>query len=300
MKRIILAIICAALLAPLPALSALQVFACEPEWAALAGEIGGDRIEAFSATTAQQDPHHIEARPSLIARLRRADLLLCSGAELESGWLPMLLRQAANPRVQPGQPGHLEAAQVVTLLEIPQTLDRAQGDVHASGNPHLHLDPRRLARVAGELARRLAHIDPANAAHYHTRHEDFARRWQASIQDWERRGAPLRGLRVLSHHKNWAYLLDWLGMIEAGVLESAPGIAPGAGHLGNLVSSLRDTPAAALIRTPYQDERASERLSRLTGVPAVVLPYTVGGTPQAGDLFGLFEDTLRRLLEARR
>ena len=280
--------------------AALNVFACEPEWAALATELGGDKLQAFSATTAKQDPHRIEPRPSLIAKLRRADLMICTGAELEAGWAPMLLRQAANPRVQPGQPGHFEAAAQVQRLDVPARVDRSAGDVHASGNPHVHTDPRRIATVAARLAERLAQIDVANAAHYRARHADFAQRWTQAIAAWESRAVPLRGARIVAHHKDWVYLFDWLGLIAAGTLEPKPGVPPGAVHLAALKSELARAPARAMVRTPYQDPRPSEWLAQQTGIPRVMLPYTIGGSERATDLFRLFDDTLDRLLTVPR
>jgi zinc/manganese transport system substrate-binding protein len=297
MKRVML--LCLTLLAP-AAQAAFKVFACEPEWAALAQELGGDRITAFSATTAKQDPHHIEARPSLIARVRNADLVACTGAELEAGWLPVLLRSAGNARVQPGQPGYFEAAAVVTLLNIPAQVDRSMGDIHAAGNPHLHLDPRRIAAIAQRLAERLTALDPANAAHYRARHADFERRWQAAIREWTNRAAPLKGMRVVSHHRNTVYLRDWLDLTDAGALEPKPGIPPTAAHLAALKEALARDPARVVVRMPFEDDRPSAWLARETGTRAVVLPYTVGGTPAAKDLFALFDDTLARLLEGAR
>jgi zinc/manganese transport system substrate-binding protein len=278
----------------------LNVFACEPEWAALAQELGGDRVAVFNATTAQQDPHYIEARPSLIARVRRADLVVCTGAELEIGWIPVLLRQGGNARVQPGQPGYFEAAATVERLDIPQSVDRSMGDVHPAGNPHVATDPRRIAVIASALAERLAALDPANAAHYRARQDDFAGRWREAIARWEARAAPLKGARVVAHHRNWAYLYDWLGMVPAGYLEPKPGIPPSAAHLAGLKAELGRVPARMVIRTPYQDPRAAEWLAEHAGLPVVVLPYTVGGTPEAKDLFGLFDDTVQRLLAAFR
>lgn len=278
----------------------LNVFACEPEWAALATELGGDRIEAYSATTAVQDPHHIQARPSLIAKVRRADLVVCSGSELEIGWLPMLLRQAGNPAVLPGKPGHFEASGFVERLEIQQQLDRTMGDVHASGNPHVHLDPHRLARIAGELSARLSELDAANREHYQQRYQDFDRRWRQAIVRWEKIAQPLRGVRAVVHHKDWVYLFDWLGMIEAGALEPKPGLPTSVGHLATLKRDLEREPAKMILHTAYQNDRAAQRLSGMSGLTVVKLPYTVGGSERAGDLFGLFDDTLDRLLAAAR
>lgn len=290
----------AAVVLTAPVHAGLNVFACEPEWAALATELGGDRVQVYSATTPNQDPHRIEPRPSLIAKLRRADLIICTGAELEAGWAPMLLRQAANPRVQPGRPGHFEAAAHVERLDVPTRIDRAHGDVHAGGNPHIHTDPRRIATIAARLAERLAALDAANAAHYRTRHTAFARRWRAAIVAWETRAAPLRDARVVAHHKDWVYLYDWLGLRAAGTLEPKPGIPPSVAHLAALKQELARVPARAIVRTPYQDPRPGEWLAQQTGVPVVVLPYTVGGSERATDLFRLFDDTLDRLLAVPR
>lgn len=298
MKRLLLALL---LLAPIaPARAALEVFACEPEWAALVAELAGDRARVYSATTAQQDPHRIEARPSLIARVRRADLVACTGAELEAGWLPVLLRQAGNARVQPGRPGYFEAAAVVERLDVPATLDRAQGDVHASGNPHVHTDPRRIARIAEQLGARLAEIDPANAETYRARLAAFDERWSQALKRWSARGAALAGVRVVAHHKDWVYLYDWLGMVPAGYLEPRPGIPPSAAYLAALRTELARARARLIVRTPYQDPRPAQWLAGQAGIPVVVLPYTVGGVPEAKDLYTLFEVTLDRLLAALR
>ena len=278
--------------------AALNVLACEPEWAALAQELGGDRVTVASATTALQDPHRIEARPSLIARARRADLLVCTGAELEIGWLPVLLRESANPRIQPGRPGHFEAAAYVTLLDKPARVDRSQGDVHAQGNPHIQTDPRNIGRVAEALARRLAEVDPANAGHYAARRADFAARWQQAIQRWEAKAAPLKGLAVVSQHQGFPYLYQWLGLREVAVLEPKPGLEPSAAHLARVQEALRARPAKMVLRAAYQADRPSEWIAARTGMPAVALPFTVGGSDRARDLFGLFDDTLERLLQA--
>jgi zinc/manganese transport system substrate-binding protein len=276
--------------------AALNVFACEPEWAALAREIGGDKVEVFSATTAQQDPHRIDARPSLIAKLRRADLLVCTGSDLEAGWLPPLLRQAGNDKVQPGRPGFVAASELVDRLEIPQSVDRSQGDVHAAGNPHVHLDPRRLLTIAEALGTQLAAIDAGGAAHYSARQAEFRTRMQQAIAGWEQQARPLKGMKVVTHHRDWVYLFDWLGIEAVAALESKPGIPPSATHLATLKSQLARQPARAIVRGAYQDGKPSQWLAEQTQMPVVVLPYTVGGSERAKDLIGLFDDTLARLL----
>lgn len=285
-------------LAPFAARAELDVFACEPEWAALTVEIGGELVEAESATTALQDPHYIQARPSLIADVRSADLVVCSGAELEIGWLPMLLRKANNPDVLPGNPGYFEASLFVQRLGATGSVDRAKGDIHPQGNPHVQTNPHNVALIARALAERMAELDPENAAAYESGYDDFKARFDEAIVKWEARAAPLAGTRVITHHKSWIYLEDWLGLTEVENLEPVAGLPPTAGHLSQLVSRFGDDGADLVIRSPYQDSRASEWLSERTGIPAIVLPLTVGGTEGATDLFTLYDDIIDRLLEA--
>ena len=293
MKRLIATL---ALLLPAAAHAALKVFACEPEWAELAREIGGADVAVYAATTARQDPHRIEARPSLIAQMRRADLVVCSGADLEAGWLPLLLREAGNARVQPGRPGYLEAARHVPLLEKPARVDRAEGDIHAAGNPHIHTDPRNIGRVAIELGRRMAAIDPSRAAAYQARSDAFAARWQVAITDWEARARPLKGIPVVVQHRSFSYLIAWLGMEEVATLEPKPGIEPSVTQLATVADRLRVRPARAVLRAAYQSARPADWLAARADIPALALPYTVGGNARAADLYGLFDDTLTQLL----
>jgi zinc/manganese transport system substrate-binding protein len=294
MKRLLLIFLLAA---ALPAHAELRVFACEPEWAALAQELGGDRVSIYAATHALQDPHRIEARPSLIARARSAQLVVCTGAELEAGWLPAVLRESGNADVQPGRPGHFEAAQFVARIEVPAKLDRSEGDVHAAGNPHIQLDPRNLLAVAAPLAQRMGELDAASAAHYAARQRAFADRLRAAIARWEREAAPLRGMRVVAQHKSFSYLFRWLGLIEAGTLEPKPGIEPGAAHLAGLLGQVKAQQARLIVRTPFDSPRPGEWLAERAGLPLAVLPFTVGGSDKAQDLFTLFDDTLAKLKE---
>ncbi len=296
LRRLLMPVIMMAVAAP--AAAGVSVFACEPEWAALAQEVGADRVKVYAATTAQQDPHRIQARPSLIARMRTADLVICTGAGLEAGWLPLLLRKANNPRVQPGQPGYLAAATAVVLLERPQRLDRAEGDIHAQGNPHIQMNPHNLTAVASELAERLSTIDPEYAQHYQAGLDAFLGRWQAAIKRWEQSAQPLRGMRVVVQHRSWVYLQQWLGLEEVASIEPKPSVPPSSGYLARLVDQLERQPADVIVRAAWQDDAGTRWLSDLTGIRAVVLPFTVGGSEAAQDLFGLFDDTLNRLLAA--
>ncbi len=287
-----------AALGAVPAHAALKVLACEPEWAALTQELGGSLVEVSSATTALQDPHQIQAKPSLMARTRNADLLVCTGAELEIGWLPVLLQQAGNPKVQVGQPGYFAAADGVPKLDVPSQLDRSQGDVHAGGNPHIQTDPRNIALVAKALGARLQQLDPQHASQYAQRLADFSQRWQQATARWTAQAAPLRGVAVVSQHKAFPYLYAWLGLKEVAVLEPKPGVEPTASHLQSVLLGLKSTPAKLGLYAAYQDPRPSEWLSKNAGVPAVKMAFTVGGTEGAKDLFGLFDDTVARLLAA--
>ncbi|MGZ5081291.1 MAG: metal ABC transporter substrate-binding protein [Usitatibacter sp.] len=280
-----------------PAFAVLNVFATVPEWGALTEELGGDKVKVYTATTPLQDPHHVEARPSLIARARGADLVVATGAELEIGWLPLVLQQAANAKVRPGTPGHFEAAANVPLLGRPQRLDRAEGDIHAAGDPHIQTDPRNIARVAAPLAQRLAELDPANAAYYQGRLKQFSERWTAAIARWEQQAAPLKGAPVVVQHKAFTYLIAWLGMKEIAALEPKPGMEPTTSHLSEVLETLQRQPAKMVLNAAYQNDRASQWLAQRARISVVTLPFTVGGTEGARDLFGLFDDTIQRLLK---
>jgi len=297
MKKVLFVIIL--LLAPLLAEADLNIFACEPEWAALADELGGDMVKTNSATNALQDPHYVQARPSLISQVRRADLIICSGAQLEIGWLPMLLQKGNNREVLPGTNGFLEASQYVKRLDVAVNTDRSQGDVHPQGNPHIQTNPHNIRLVADEMSKRMALLDADNSETYQQRLQDFQQRWNNAITGWEQRGAALQGKRVIAHHKSWIYLEDWLGLEEVATLEAVSGVPPTANHLASLLDRFADSnDADFIIRAPFQSEKPSVWLSERTGIPALLLPLTVGGTDEATDLFKLFDNILDRLLNA--
>ena len=276
----------------------LNIFTCEPEWASLASEIGGDKIEAFSATHGKQDPHFIQARPSLIAKIRKADLLVCTGAELEVGWLPLLLRKSSNSNIQPGQSGHFLATNFVNLLEKPTRIDRSQGDVHSAGNPHIQSDPRRMAEVAKQLSLRMQQLDPDNTAVYQKNTSAFLQKWNAAIQRWQQKAVVLKGKSMIAHHKSWIYLADWLHMKIIGYLEPKPGAPPTAIHLSQLLNVTKNNKPDMIIYAAYQNPKSAKWLEKRTGVPSVELPFTIGGTEKASDLFGLIDDTLDRMIGA--
>jgi zinc/manganese transport system substrate-binding protein len=280
----------------LPAHAALRILATTADWGALATELGGDRVNVYTATGALQDVHRVDAKPSLVARARTADLLVSNGAELEIGWLPVLVRESGNPRIQPGQPGFFEATRQVRLIEVPSQLDRAMGDIHPLGNPHVQLDPRNIATIAKALTERLAGLDAGNAAFYRERGAEFQARWSDAIARWAAKAVPLKGIPVVVMHRDQAYLRNWLGLQELAAIEPKPGVPPSAGHLAQLVSKLSGTPPRMILRNAYNDPKPANWLAERVNAPVVLLPFSVGGTPEAKDLFGLFDDTLNRLL----
>ncbi len=277
--------------------AALDVFACEPEWAALTQQLAGDKASIYTATGALQDPHHVEARPSLIAKARRANLVVCTGAGLETAWLPVVLRESGNSAVQPGSSGYFAATHFVAMLEIPTRLDRADGDVHAEGNPHIQLDARLFLPIADALSKRLIQLDPSNAAYYQQQLAAFDQQWRTAIVKWEKQAVPLKGVAIIVQHQGFPYLSNWLGLKQVAELEPKPGMEPSAAYLGSVLNDLQQHPARMVLRAAYQDGRPSAWIAEHAKIPDVMLPFTVGGTPQATDLFTMFDDTIQRLLE---
>ncbi|HQR49709.1 MAG TPA: zinc ABC transporter substrate-binding protein [Steroidobacteraceae bacterium] len=297
-RKFIGASLAMALLVTQPAQAALKVLATTADWGSLATELGGDKVNVYTATSALEDVHFVNAKPSLVARARTADLVVANGADLEIGWLPVLLQESGNTKIQPGTPGYFEATAFVRLLDVPTAVDRSQGDIHPLGNPHIQLDPRNVAAVAKGLTARLAAIDPANAAYYQARGSDFQGRWQQAIARWTTEGAKLKGVPVVVIHTDQRYLLNWLGMVQLATIEPKPGVPPSAGYLAELVTRLSASKPTMILRNAYNDPKAVDWLSQKIGTPVVLLPFSVGGTPEAKDLFGLFDDTLNRLLAA--
>jgi zinc/manganese transport system substrate-binding protein len=261
MKSLLLSAVVLAGVIAVPAQAKTRVFACEPEWGSLVQELAGDKVDVDVATSALQDVHVIEAKPSLIAKVRAADLVVCTGAELEVGWLPQLIRQSGNAKVASGAGNFMAAAQVKTL-ERPTALDRANGDVHPEGNPHIQMDPRRVLIVAQRLDARLAQIDPANAATYQQRLATFQQRWLAAMARWKAQAAPLAGRKVVVHHISWVYLWDWLGMQQIGALEPKPGVPPTSAHLASLIATTKSANTLAIRSEERRVGNESPRLGK--------------------------------------
>ena len=280
------------------ALAEMRIFACEPELEALVKALGGEKVSVSVATHAKQDVHHIQARPSLINKVRRADMVVCTGASLEVGWLPVLLKKGANPDVLE-KPGLFMAAEQVELLDEGGIADRSQGDVHPEGNPHAFQDPYRLLLIAEKLAERLAVLDSDNKTYYLGRFSEFKGRWLTAIANWEAKAVSLKGQSVVVHHKSWEYFLNWLGIGMAASIEPFPGIPPSTRHLSKLVTQMESKPAYAIVRAPFSSKSGSEWLAKKTGICAIELSYTVGGSERASDLFTLFDSMIDQLLGAK-
>jgi len=279
---------------------ATTVFACEPEWAALV-RVLLPNAKVHVATHAKQDPHHIEARPALIAQMRSADLAVCTGAALEAGWLPILQQRSANRKVQDGQAGMFYAADHVSLIDPrPVTLNPFAGDVHPEGNPHLHADPRRVAQAAKALAERMATLFPAQASDVAARHKAWDERWQRHIARWSQQGRLLKGRKVAGQHTTFGYLWHWLGIEMVADLEPKPGMPPTPGHLGALRDGLLTDPPAAIVVAGYQDDRSARWLAQqLQGkAPLLVLPATLDDASHPEALERWFDRILSELSAA--
>ena len=260
------------------AAQAFSVFVCEPEWGALVKALHPS-AQVFSATTHLQDPHHIEARPSLIAQLRQADLAVCTGASLEVGWLPMLQARSGNAKVQDGQPGMFYAAQFVKLIgQYEGVITPFSGDVHPEGNPHFHTDPRRLLQVALALRDRLIQLNPSEENSITAQHAQFSQALTDRLSGWEAKAARLKGKSVLTQHATFGYLWEWLGIRSVGDLEPKPGMPPTPGHLERLRAQMSQSAAQAIIIAQHHDKRPAQWLvqQQATGkTPLVILPATV-------------------------
>jgi len=272
----------------------LNIFTCEPEYAALAKELA-PQAKIYSATTALQDPHLVQARPSLIAKMRRADLVICAGADLEVGWLPMLQMKSANAKVRSTDKGLFFATEHIDTLDKLTQVDRSMGDVHGLGNPHLHFDPQRLLKVAQALTVKLINIDEDNASEYRQGLKSFQQRWQTSISHWQSLAEKLDGKKVIAYHSSFRYLFNWLGIEQIADLEPKPGLPPTSRHLAKLLKRATHGDIGAIIVASYQDERGANWLAERARLPILVLPMSVGGNENSTDLFELYHSVISLL-----
>jgi len=296
MKKFILFLMMATLIATKA--FALNVFTCEPEWKSLTEEITKDKADVYSATNATQDVHYIQAKPSLIAKIRKADMVVCSGADLEIGWLPLILKKAGSAKIQEGGENLIYAANYVQTIEKPTRIDRADGDVHPNGNPHLHLNPYNVLKVGKVIADKLSEIDSANANFYAQNYNDFATKMREKIKTWEQKALALKGTNVITNHKNMSYLFDWLKIKTIGTLEPKPGIPATSKHLNELKSITEQNKVAFIAYAPFESAKPAEWLSANSGIKAIILPYTIGGNKETNSLFDLYQNSIDLMLNA--
>jgi zinc/manganese transport system substrate-binding protein len=298
MKRILITFL---LLASLPVMAAnkLNIITATSDLASLTQEVGGDRVQVESIAKGYQDPHFVEAKPSFLLKLRRADLLITVGLELEIGWLPPLVTQSGNPKIQPGSGGYLDASQFAEVMEIPAgQVTRAMGDVHPLGNPHYWMDPDNGRRVAKGIATKLGQMQPADAQYFMQRFDDFSKRLADAEKRWEEQMKPLRGLKVVTYHRSFPNLAKHFGLNVIGYVEPRPGIPPTPGHTIEVMQTMRREGAKLILVEPYFDLKTPDSIARETGGKVLVLPPSVGGVPQATDYFKLFDYDVNLLVNA--
>jgi zinc/manganese transport system substrate-binding protein len=282
-----------AALAVIPAAASgapLRVVTTTEDLASLAREVGGDHVTVDSIARGYQDPHFVEAKPSFILKLNRAELLVVVGRELEIGWLPPLIQQSRNARIQPGGEAYLDASLSARILDIPTAqVTRAMGDVHPQGNPHYWLDPGNGRHIAQAIQGRLAAIRPADAAYFAARYADFDKRLAAAEKRWDAAMLPFKGAKVVTYHRSWSNLVDRFGLDVIGYVEPRPGIPPSPAHTFALMQEMKKAGVKALLVEPYFDLKTPNSIARETGAKVVVLPPSVGGVPEAKDYIALFD-----------
>jgi zinc/manganese transport system substrate-binding protein len=257
----------------------VRVVGTLPDFAAIAAELGGDRVEVESIIQGTEDPHFVDPKPSHILRVNRADLLICIGLGLESGWLPVLLTQARNGNVQVGAPGYLDASQFVQIKEVPMKADRAMGDVHGGGNPHYYVSPPEMLKVSQAIYQKLIELDAVGRPEYDRRWQAFSKKYQEKMNEWKTALAPLVGSKVVEYHKSWIYLLDWLGFISIGALEPKPGIPPSPSHVTQLLMQVKDQHVSFVFRENYHTDSLSQVFADKAGAKLLDLPTMVGAEP---------------------
>jgi ABC-type Zn uptake system ZnuABC Zn-binding protein ZnuA len=276
-----------------------SVITTTEDLASIAREIAGDKAKVESLARGYQDPHFVEAKPSFVLKLNKADLLVAVGRELELGWLPPLITQARNSKIQPGASGYLDASLNARILEIPTgQITRAMGDVHPSGNPHYWLDPENGRRVARAIADKLAALDSANAAYYSQRYEDFQKRLSAAEARWTAMMAPYKGIKVVTYHRSWPNFVDRFGLDVIGYVEPKPGIPPSPSHTIDLIQAMKRQGVKLILVEPYFDLKTPNSIARETGARVVVLPPSVGGEKEITDYIKLFDYDLKLLTDA--
>lgn len=275
MRTILLTMI-ALLTMTIPAQAKLRVVGTLPDFAAITDELGGERVETVSLIHGTQDPHFVDAKPSMILKVNRADLLICIGMGLEQGWLPVLITQSRNGKVQPGGSGYLDASTFITPKEVVAKPDRAMGDVHGQGNPHYYTSPAELFKVAEGIHARLVQLDPEGKNDYDARWQAFSDKYSSKTGEWKAKLAALKGTKLVEYHKSWVYLLDWMAFTAVGALEPVPGVPPSPGHVSKLLTMVKDRNVRFVFQEIYQPTNLSRIFAEKAGAKLLILPAMVG------------------------
>jgi zinc/manganese transport system substrate-binding protein len=276
----------------------LNVVATTPDLAAIAREIGGDAVVVTALAKPTEDPHFVDAKPSHLVTLNRADVLIEGGAELELGWLPPLLDNARNDKIAAGAPGRIVASQGIRMLEVPATFDRSKGDVHSLGNPHFVVDPVDAKIVAAEIADHLAQVDPADAATFKANLKRFDDTIDRKLVEWQKLLAPYRGAKIVTYHKDFVYFAERFGLEIVEELEPKPGIAPSPAHLTKVVSTMQATKARVILVQPYQNRKTAETVARQTGAVVLDMPQQPGAVPNTSTYFDVMDHLVQTLATA--
>ena len=279
-----------------PASAQLRVVATTPDLASVAREIGGDKVNVVALAKPTEDPHYVDAKPSHIVTLNRADALIEGGAELELGWLPPLLENSRNSKISAGAPGRIVASDGVKMLEIPTSFDRSKGDVHSLGNPHFMIDPVTVRIIARNIANHFAQIDPKNAATYNGNLTRFNTKLDAKYADWQRQLAPYRGARIVTYHKDFVYLAQRFGLTIVDELEPKPGIAPSPAHLAQVIGKMKSTNAKVILVQPFQNRKTAETVARQTGAAVLDVPQQPGAVPNTTTYFDMMDNLVKTLV----
>jgi zinc/manganese transport system substrate-binding protein len=281
------------------AFAAINVITATEDLASIASEVGGDKIKVESLARGYQDPHFVEAKPSFVLKLNRADLLIVVGRELEIGWLPPLITQSRNAKIQPGADGYLDASLTAKILEMPTSqITRAMGDVHPLGNPHYWLDPENGRRIAKAMQAKFSEMDGPNAAYFTQREADFEKRLTEAQQRWKATMAPYKGLKVISYHRSWPNFADAFGLDVVGYVEPKPGIPPTPQHTLDVMQAMKAQNVKIIMVEPYFDLKTPNAIAAATGAKVLVMPPSVGGVPAATDYFKLFDTDVSMLVAA--
>ncbi|HVP39191.1 MAG TPA: metal ABC transporter substrate-binding protein [Candidatus Saccharimonadales bacterium] len=299
-NRMLVPIVLALMVPVLAAGKTVQVVTTTTDLAAIASEIGGDKVNATSLARGDQDFHFVDAKPSLMVKLRRADLFVEIGKELEVGWVPNLLTGSRNPEIQPNTPGFVDASQYIHMLEVPSSVSRAAGDIHPQGNPHYYTDPANGIPMGQAILEGLERVDPADRAYFEGRFADFKTRLTAAVARWKARAAQLglSGMKIVTYHRSWPYFAQAFGVQVVDFIEPKPGIPPTPSHLVELEEKMRSEAVKLIFVEPYFDPRMPEKVAHETGAKVVLMPASVGGDKEATDWFKLFDRELSLVAQA--